>query len=108
MNHVRAGLTRPLPGSPAASANLPALRTLPFLTGATEVARGPPRRGTPSAPLNATQNLQGGITMLVLTRRVGETIVIDDTIAVTVLSVEGHRVRLGITAPPAVTGAPLS
>lgn len=41
--------------------------------------------------------------MLVLTRRVGETIVIDDTITVTVLSVEGHRIRLGITAPPAVT-----
>lgn len=41
--------------------------------------------------------------MLVLTRRVGETIVIDGDTKVTVLSVEGHRVRLGVTAPPAVT-----
>jgi carbon storage regulator len=40
--------------------------------------------------------------MLVLNRRVGETIVIDGQIEVTVLSVQGNRVRLGITAPPAV------
>ena len=37
--------------------------------------------------------------MLVLTRRVGEEIVIDDEIRVTVLTVRGDRVRLGITAP---------
>jgi carbon storage regulator len=37
--------------------------------------------------------------MLVLTRRVGETIVIDDVVRVTVVSVMGDKVRLGITAP---------
>jgi carbon storage regulator len=37
--------------------------------------------------------------MLVLTRRVGEVIVIDNDIKVTVVSVKGDKVRLGITAP---------
>ena len=38
--------------------------------------------------------------MLILTRRVGETLVIqDDEIRVTVLGVRGHQVRLGIEAP---------
>jgi carbon storage regulator len=37
--------------------------------------------------------------MLVLTRRIGETIVIDGQIQVTVVAVEGNRIRLGITAP---------
>jgi carbon storage regulator len=37
--------------------------------------------------------------MLVLTRKQGEQIKIDGRIEVTVLSVQGHRVRLGIQAP---------
>ena len=37
--------------------------------------------------------------MLVLTRRVGEVIVIDHNIRLTVVSVRGERVRLGVTAP---------
>jgi carbon storage regulator len=37
--------------------------------------------------------------MLVLTRRIGETIVIDGDIRVTVVSVQGDKVRLGIKAP---------
>jgi len=37
--------------------------------------------------------------MLVLTRRVGEVIVIDHDIRITIASVRGERVRLGITAP---------
>lgn len=37
--------------------------------------------------------------MLVLTRRIGETIVIDNDIRITVVSVRGERVRLGISAP---------
>jgi len=41
--------------------------------------------------------------MLVLTRKQGEQIEIDGCIEVTVLSVEGHRVRLGIQAPGDVT-----
>ncbi len=45
--------------------------------------------------------------MLVLTRRVNETIMIGDDIAITVVSVQGHgphaQVRLGITAPRETT-----
>lgn len=37
--------------------------------------------------------------MLVLSRKVGETIVIHDQIEVTVLGVEGDNVRIGISAP---------
>jgi carbon storage regulator len=37
--------------------------------------------------------------MLVLTRRIGETIVIDGDIRVTVVSVQGDKVRLGFVAP---------
>ena len=40
--------------------------------------------------------------MLVLTRRVGEEIVIDGNIRVTVVAVKGDKVRLGIIAPPSV------
>lgn len=40
--------------------------------------------------------------MLVLTRRVGEVIVVGDTISVTVLSVSSGHVRLGIEAPSEV------
>ena len=41
--------------------------------------------------------------MLVLTRRVGETLVINGGIRVTVLAVNGGKVRLGFEAPPSVT-----
>ncbi|OBS10157.1 carbon storage regulator CsrA [Acidihalobacter prosperus] len=41
--------------------------------------------------------------MLILTRRVGETLVIGDAIEVTVLGVKGNQVRLGIKAPKDVT-----
>jgi carbon storage regulator len=41
--------------------------------------------------------------MLVLTRRIGERIVIGDQIILEVLSVKGNRIRLGIAAPPDVT-----
>lgn len=40
--------------------------------------------------------------MLVLTRRVGESIVIGDEIVVTVLDVRGDQVRVGIAAPRSV------
>lgn len=41
--------------------------------------------------------------MLVLSRTKGESIVIDDTITVTVLSVRGDKVRIGIAAAPHIT-----
>ncbi len=37
--------------------------------------------------------------MLILTRRVGETLMIGESITVTVLGVKGNQVRVGITAP---------
>ncbi len=40
--------------------------------------------------------------MLVLSRRVGEEIVIDTAIRVTVVGTRGGRIRLGVTAPAAV------
>jgi carbon storage regulator len=40
--------------------------------------------------------------MLVLSRRVGETIVINDDIRVTVVAVQGAQVRLGVVAPRSV------
>ena len=41
--------------------------------------------------------------MLILTRRVGETVVIGDDVDVTVLGVKGNQVRLGVKAPRNVT-----
>jgi carbon storage regulator len=40
--------------------------------------------------------------MLVLSRKQGEVVVIGDHIRLTVVAIGGNRVRLGITAPPAV------
>ena len=40
--------------------------------------------------------------MLILTRRVGETLMIGDSVTVTVLGVKGNQVRVGITAPKEV------
>lgn len=41
--------------------------------------------------------------MLVLTRREGERITLGDDIVVTVVSVQGNKVRIGITAPDDVS-----
>ncbi len=40
--------------------------------------------------------------MLVLSRKVGEQIVIDGCITITVVAADGSKIRLGITAPPEV------
>ncbi|MDY6943131.1 MAG: carbon storage regulator CsrA [Pseudomonadota bacterium] len=37
--------------------------------------------------------------MLILTRRVGETVMVGDDVTVTVLGVKGNQVRIGINAP---------
>lgn len=39
--------------------------------------------------------------MLILTRRVGESIMIGDDVSVTVLGVKGNQVRVGVNAPKA-------
>ena len=41
--------------------------------------------------------------MLILTRRVGESLMIDDDIVVTVLGVKGQQVRIGVEAPREVS-----
>ncbi|MCK9193364.1 MAG: carbon storage regulator CsrA [Nevskia sp.] len=41
--------------------------------------------------------------MLILTRRVGETLVIGDDVTVTVLGIKGNQVRIGVKAPKTVT-----
>lgn len=40
--------------------------------------------------------------MLILTRRVGETVVVGDEITVTVLGIKGNQIRCGINAPKRV------
>ncbi len=40
--------------------------------------------------------------MLVLTRQVGQEIIIGDNIRVTITSIKGDKVRVGIIAPPSV------
>jgi carbon storage regulator len=37
--------------------------------------------------------------MLILTRRIGETLVIGDDVTVTVLAIKGNQVRIGVNAP---------
>ncbi len=40
--------------------------------------------------------------MLILTRRIGETLMVGDDVTVTVLGVKGNQVRLGVNAPKEV------
>jgi carbon storage regulator len=40
--------------------------------------------------------------MLILTRRIGEKLIIGDNVIVTILGVKGNQIRVGIEAPPEV------
>lgn len=46
---------------------------------------------------------KGDLVMLILTRRIGETLIIGDDVNITVLGVKGNQVRLGINAPKDVS-----
>ena len=46
--------------------------------------------------------MQRGLVMLILTRRVCETLMVGDEVKVTVLGVKGNQVRIGVNAPKEV------
>jgi carbon storage regulator len=46
---------------------------------------------------------KGDFIMLILTRRIGATLIIGDDVNITVLGVKGNQVRLGINAPKNVS-----
>jgi carbon storage regulator len=53
-------------------------------------------------PDPGTERQQRKIKMLILTRRVDETVMIGDDVTITVLGVKGNQVRVGINAPKSV------
>ena len=50
-------------------------------------------------PLRRSNQTQGRINMLVLSRKVGDKLVIDGNITVEIVKIQGNRISLGIVAP---------
>ena len=46
-----------------------------------------------------TAVFEGRSIMLILTRRIGETIIVGDSVKMTVLGIKGNQVRIGVDAP---------
>ncbi|MCS7017253.1 MAG: carbon storage regulator CsrA [Gemmatales bacterium] len=59
--------------------------------------------GHPGGELLAQPTAQGRATMLVLSRKKNESIIINDDIIITVVEIRGDKVRLGIQAPASVS-----
>jgi carbon storage regulator len=55
--------------------------------------------GAPERNRDFDQDVEGEFPMLVLTRKLGESIAIDDHIKIRVVQIKGKQVRLGIEAP---------
>jgi carbon storage regulator len=53
--------------------------------------------------VDPSSTVQGGIVMLVLSRKIGERICIGQDVVVTVVAIRGGRIQLGIQAPDQVT-----
>jgi carbon storage regulator len=62
-------------------------------------------RGFDALPRKDARSLenQGGRLMLVLSRKLGERIVMSDGVVLTVLAMHGSQIRLGVEAPPDVS-----
>ena len=54
-------------------------------------------------PVKKRLRTAGKIAMLILTRKIGEKLIIGDDVAVTIVGLKGCQVRMGITAPPEVS-----
>ncbi len=54
-------------------------------------------------PLYAAGSFFGVEIMLILTRRQGESIIVGDNVRITVISVKGNQVRIGVEAPKTVS-----
>lgn len=60
-------------------------------------------RPEPEATLPEFVSRGEGTAMLILTRRVGETIMVGDNVTVTIMGVKGNQIRIGINAPKDIT-----